>query len=62
MSSDLAAFRSLRTLRALRPLRAISRFEGLKVGENKLCYMCHADAMALFMLQTHDACGRIIRL
>ena len=30
-SSNLTAFRSLRTLRALRPLRAISRWQGMKV-------------------------------
>ena len=33
-SSNLTAFRSLRTLRALRPLRAISRWQGMKVTNN----------------------------
>jgi len=30
---NIGAFRALRTLRALRPLRAVSRWEGMKVGQ-----------------------------
>ncbi len=31
--ADIPAFKSMRTLRALRPLKALSRFEGIRVGE-----------------------------
>jgi len=35
-AASMGAFRALRTLRALRPLRAVSRWEGMKVGNT-----CH---------------------
>ena len=33
--ADIPAFKSMRTLRALRPLKALSRFEGIRVSEEK---------------------------